>query len=278
LSDTDKPNVDEAGRPMSVPAYPSSEEHDAAAADHGKGHDRSSDPKRKRIPADEVIDDLASLIESPFLDQSGTAYCRVPSDKGGHGVVFPLRDRKVRSNLAYRYRQSRGHHAGPKHVNAAIDYVEGQLIQAWRPNPDLAASLTWRCFAGFLVDEPSGTKSANDILVKLREVARANCLLTGFEHLPDNATAMGKWLARHQIALRAQGIELSRPTRHSTTRLWAWQTVEPDDAGDTSIPHESWPATVAAAPKNTERVEPDDTMSDAQLRKCLGGSLDDSGN
>jgi hypothetical protein len=106
----------------------------------------------------------------------------------------------------------------------------------------------------------------------LRRVAKKHRVLRGSELLPDNATAMGKWLARNQLRLRAYGIELSRPARRATKRLWAWQQIVPND-GDDATQENASRATDGGSPhQNTSPDVPDDAMTDDFLLEALGDS------
>lgn len=226
----------------------------------------------------EITDLLAAMIESPFLDRAGVAYCRLASATDGTGLVVPLRDRKVRSNLVYRFRRIHGFHPSVQRVTAALDYVEGRLMDKRQADPVLATCPVWKCFSRVLEDEDSGCASAGEILEKLRGVQRSKKLLKGKESLPATATAMGKWLKKHQLTLRGCELELSRPSRRSTKRLWAWQFVEHDDARDTLSRNVSPNATGAATNENTESETPHDRMSVEELREDLGDLIDDSGD
>jgi hypothetical protein len=239
--------------------------------------DNAASEKKARIQSAEVIDTLVTMIDgmSPFLDCSGTAYCNVKPDEGGDDVIFTLRDRRVRACLIYRYHRLHEVHPGRERVNEAIEYVEGRLLSMKTPNPTLQDCPTFRCFARILQDEESGAGSASDILTLLRKVARDNKLLKGLEKLPDNSTAMGKWLARSQLRLRAYGIDLSRPPRGSKKRLWDWQVVLAGDGRDTLPSHVAQAPTAASPQENKDNANPPDAMTDEILRQSLGDSLDD---
>jgi hypothetical protein len=234
--------------------------------------------KRPKETTAKVIDTLVTMIDgiSPFLDCSGTAYCKVKPDEGGGEVIFTLRDRRVRAYLIYRYRSSHEVHPGRERVNEAIEYVEGRLLSMKAPNPLPQDCPILRCFARVLQDEESGAGSASDILTLLRKVAKDNKLLKGLEKLPHNATAMGKWLARSQLQLRGLGIDLSRPPRGSKKRLWDWQVVLASDGRDTLLSHVSQAPTSASPQENKDNVTTLDAMTDETLRQSLGDSLDDN--
>ena len=236
--------------------------------------DNTETGKPKRRSATEVIDKLVEMIKemSPYLDMSGTAYCKLRADGG---VTFTLRDRRVRAYLIYRYHELHAVHPGRERVNEAIEFVEGQLLATTSPRSPLENCPVLRCLLCALQEEESGAGSAMEILQMLREVKRKHKnLLSGTEDLPDTPTAMGKWLARNQLRLRAYGIDLSRPPRGSKKRLWDWQVILASDGNDTCGTQVSPDQAAAWYPKNTGEAAPTDTMTDESITNALGDSLD----
>ena len=73
----------------------------------------------------------------------------------------------------------------------------------------------------------------------LRTVNKDSQLLKGAEKLPNNSSAMGKWLQKYQFALSAHGIELTRPPRGSHKRLWDWRQIVRDDDTSGTLPTEA---------------------------------------
>jgi hypothetical protein len=212
------------------------------------------------------------MIGDTFVDRSGKVFCQLPSTDGFPGIMVPLRDRTVKSSLFFRYHSKHKCHPSISRVNAAIDYVEGRQVTKMRSDTTISECPTWKCFRSLLEEEPSGTASADDLLKRLRKINSDHKLLKGKEILPRSATVMGLWLTRHQLTIRPFGVDLSRPTRRAKKRLWAWQTIEPDDASDTSLLH----ASVREKHQNTERDKPNDTMSGTELNHLLEGILDDT--
>jgi hypothetical protein len=236
--------------------------------------DNAETGKPKRQSATEVIDKLVEMIKemSPYLDMSGTAYCKLTADGG---VIFTLRDRRVRSYLIYRYHELHAVHPGRERVNEAIEFVEGQLLATTSPRSPLENCPVLRCLLRALQEEESGAGSAMEILQMLREVKRKHKgLLEGEEDVPDNPTAMGKWLARNQLRLRAYGIDLSRPPRGSKKRLWDWQVIHASDGNDTCSPQVSRKHAGASHQENTDEDASADILTDESITKELGDSLD----
>lgn len=187
----------------------------------------------------DVVDRLVKLIEKLkplFLDSSGQAYCTVGAEQQNQPLELPLRDWRVRSYLMCRYKTEHGDYARRDRVADAIDYCVGNLFDQRKEPLAIASCPIVRCFLRLVEARGDGAGSADDLLRMLRKVAtRPPRLLKGGARLPKNATAMGIWLVRRHLALRAYGIELDRPPRGSTKRLWSWrQIVRNDDACDTS--------------------------------------------
>src|SRR5437660_4899879 len=88
-------------------------------------------PARKRRQA--IVDRLIILISelNPFLDQFGTAYCRMPHAEDAKRMVVPLQSQAVRDLLFYRYRVR--HRSRPiwKQIGQAIAEVRGKLLETW---------------------------------------------------------------------------------------------------------------------------------------------------
>lgn len=236
--------------------------------------DNAETGKPKRRSATEVIDKLVEMINdmSPYLDLSGTAYCNLKADGG---VIFTLRDRRVRAYLIYRYHELHAVHPGRERVNEAIEFVEGRLLATTSPKSPLENCPVLRCLLCALQEEESGAGSAMEILNMLREVRRKHkTLLRGEEEIPDTPTAMGKWLARNQLRLRAYGIDLSRPPRGSKKRLWDWQVILASDGNDTCRPQVSLNHAATSHQENTGEAAPTDAMTDESITNALGDSLD----
>ncbi|HWG42811.1 MAG TPA: hypothetical protein VN688_08505 [Gemmataceae bacterium] len=213
----------------------------------------------------EIIDGLVKLIEklTPFLDCSGRAFCSMPHTDETKRGILPLRDRQVHALLAYQFRGEHEIYAGRDRVNEAIDYVEGKLL-ASRKGPIVAKDCpVLRCFLHAIEENDGGTGSAEDILKMLREVRTKRKLTKGAEKLPNNPTAMGKWLVKNQLILQAHGIEVFRPPRGSKKRLWDWRKIiRDDDTSDTSTTEVSQGASLPKPGDNNENRN-DDTSDEA---------------
>lgn len=247
----------------------------AANASTTASDPRQLDEQHLKTSADGV-EFLVALVRemNPYLDLTGTPRCRVKSDNAVDTLDFRLRDRSVRAVIGYLCKIRHGAPPSRERVAAAIDFVEGQLLSTRSPGAVLTDCPTTRCFRRLLEDEESGQGSAEEILGLLRSLAKTQRLLRGAECLPDNATAMGKWLTRSQLRLRTHGIELTRPGRRATKRLWAWQLVVPDDGCDAMPPQASPLRHDDAASQTTSPESPDDTMTDDFLLQTLGESCD----
>ena len=108
-----------------------------AATAPANPHEHPHEQVQKRSQDTEIIDRLAALIETPFIDNLGRVYCRVPTKDGNHGIVLPLRDHRVKCVLSYQYRLEHGCHPGVARTNAALDYVEGQQVTRMRSNASI---------------------------------------------------------------------------------------------------------------------------------------------
>ncbi len=216
----------------------------------------------------EVIDVLVKLIETmdPFLDCSGRAFCSMPhSDQTKRGIL-PLRDRQVRSLLFFRCKDEHTAYPARDRVNEAIEYYEGRLL-AKRQGPIVTKDCpVLRCFLHALDEEYGESGSAEDVLKMLREVNLRNRVLKGGEKLPKNPTAMGKWLAKNQLLLQANGVEIVRLRRGARKRLWDWRRIiRDDDTSDTSTPEASQGASRPNSAPNKEN-RPDDTLTEDEIR------------
>jgi hypothetical protein len=123
-----------------------------------------------------------------------------------------------------------------------------------------------RCFLHAIEENDGRTGSAEDVLKMLREVKKKTHLMKAAEKLPKNPTAMGKWLVKNQLILQAHGIEVFRPPRGSTKRLWDWRKIiRDDDASDTSTPEVSQGASLLKAKQDNE-IHQADTLTDQETR------------
>ena len=68
-----------------------------------------------------------------------------------------------------------------------------------------------RCFLRAVDDQGDGAGSAEEILKMLRTVNKDSQLLKGAEKLPNNSSAMGKWLQKYQFALSAHRDRIDSP-------------------------------------------------------------------
>lgn len=216
----------------------------------------------------DVIDHLVRLVEkmAPFLDCSGRAFCSMPHQDETKRGILPLRDRQVRSLLAFQFREENEVYPGRDRVNEAIDYVEGKLL-ATRKGPIVSADCpVLRSFLHAIEESDGGTGSAEDILKMLRELNKKSKLLKGAEKLPKSPTAMGKWLVKNQLLLQAHGIEVFRPPRGSKKRLWDWRKIiRDDDTSDTSTSEVSQGASLSNSGQFNEN-EPNDTLTEEENR------------
>jgi hypothetical protein len=216
---------------------------------------------------------LVKMVRETLVERCGTVLCRVPTDGNGVGIVLPLRDRKLRSSLIYRFFKEHGKHPKTAAVNAALDHIEGEQVAKLRLSDSVSKDPVWKCFKQLLEGEPEGAASAGDLLQKLRGINRTHKLLQGKEALPEKPIHMGFWMRKHQTDLLHLGLHVSRPPRKASTRLWSWSQIDPDDKSDTSLLDPS----VTAEPINTMQQSPDDTLSKAKMREEFGDLLDGDG-
>lgn len=234
-------------------------------------------PPLGRLPrtvAADGTDSIVAIIETmaPYLDQSGTARCRVKSDSAADSLDFRLRERSVRAVIGYAHSTAYGSPPRKERVTEGLDFVEGKLLSTRAACADLQACPTARCFRRLLEDDEGGQGSAEEVLILLRRVAKKHRVLRGGELLPNNAIAMGKWLARNQLRLRSYGIELSRPARRATKRLWAWEQIVPNDGDDATQQNASLVPGGETSQQITSPDVPDDAMTDDFLLEALGDS------
>lgn len=234
-------------------------------------HDRDT-PETPQENRAVVIENLVTLIEemNPFLDCSGRAYCFMPHADATKRGMLPLRDRQVRSVLSFRHWEE--HHAYPdrSRVTDAIEHFEGRLL-ANRIGPSVSADCpVLRCFLLATHDEEGGSGSAEDVLRMLRLANERNRLqLNRKTKLPLNPTAMGKWLAKNQLNLQSHGIEVFRPPRGSTKRLWTWRKVITDgDTCDTSKLEVSQQASLPKLLLGNEKLQ-HDTLTEEELHTLM---------
>jgi hypothetical protein len=216
-----------------------------------------------------IIDDMR-----PFLDDEATAFCRLRAVNGGNGIAVPLRDRRVKSSLVYRYRQTCGGFLTTKLLRTAIDFVEGRLLDTRKPEPSLRHCPITACLATLIRDTGGGAGSAEELLDSLRKVAKKYDLWALADALPDSPDKLGLWLTANTVALKAFGIDLTRPKRRAQKRLWDWRAIVPHDGSDTLEDYLSLIPNAAKAPQNKESVKPGDTMSPDELFAEIGDSID----
>jgi hypothetical protein len=216
---------------------------------------------------------LVEMVQETLVERCGTVFCRVPTDGNGVGIVIPLRDRKLRSSLIYRFFKKYDKHPKIADVNAALDHIEGEQVAKLRPSDSVSKDPVWKCFKPLLEEEPDGAASAGDLLQRLRGLNRTHTILQGNEALPENPAKMGCWLRKHQTDLLYLGLHVSRPPRKASTRLWSWSQIDPDDASDTSLLDPS----ATEKPINTKQKSPDDTLSKAKMREENGDLFDGDG-
>jgi hypothetical protein len=224
------------------------------------GHRTVLPPDRKA----KVLNHLVTLVEelAPFLERSGQAYCRMPHKEKEKQAVQSLRSRSVRSLLVYRYCKEHKEPPDRDCINGAIDYCEGKLLDQ-RIGPTILSNCpVLRCFLRAIDDRGDGAGSAEDILKMLRSTNHDSRLLKGAERLPTNPTAMGLWLRNNQLILQSHGIELDRPPRGSTKRLWSWRQIIPDDDASDALRSEVSPNVSLPNPLQGNDNQADDTLLD----------------
>jgi hypothetical protein len=220
--------------------------------------------------AEKDVDRLVAMLKNSLITREGEAWCRLPTDDGHDGIAVPLRDRKLQSALVYVFHQKYGRDPRPIQVNTAIQRVWGEQLSRMREGTTLLECPTWRCFQQLVLNEPSGANSAEEIRTKLIALAVTEKLLKGKESLPQTPDAMGVWLTRHRLSMPHYGVELTRPTRLAKKRLWAWQTIEPDDTSDTSLIDPS----VREAQQIKDVSNAPDTMSQDETNTLVGEFVD----
>lgn len=173
---------------------------------------------------------------SPFLDSSGKTFVIMPHNNEKIQITEPLRSSKVRCILTSRYKKKCKSFLRPHSVLTPISFVEGCLLEN-RKNYMVDGNYPpLKCLNRFIEEEGEYSGSAHDILDRLRDVNKKYGLLKGTEKLPENPTAMGKWMTKNQLLLQANCFEVSRPSRSATKRLWYLRKIiRDDDASDTSM-------------------------------------------
>lgn len=222
-----------------------------------------------------MVDNIVGMIDEfrPFIDCTGTPYCRLPNEKKKHRVFLPLRDKQVRALLLYQYYTRHRIHPGRHRISEAIEFVVGRLLAKRKGSTTTRNDPVLRCVFCVFDDDEGGCGSAGEILQLLRDASKKHKLLTGAEKLPSNATAMGKWLARNQKLFPAYGFELSRPPRGAKKRLWDWRAVIPDDTSDR--PFLKVP-TVSKPPNADDRGQKgaaNDDVTEDEFTSLLGDAL-----
>ncbi len=182
-------------------------------------------------PPDTPIGILVGLVKEmePFLDSFGVAHCVIPASNG-QKRTWRLNAPAVTDLLTYRYFSENKERPSPRDIGAAMAIVRGELWHT-RSEPiieDTCPVLRTMCKAATIKESWMG--SASELLSLLQEVSRDNDLLQNGEELPRNPDAMGIWLSKNVLTLRANGIELYRPRPTAQKRLWAWLRLpQPND-------------------------------------------------
>jgi hypothetical protein len=176
----------------------------------------------------------------PFLDNFGVAHCIMPTGSGAGQGIWRLDDAAVSDLLTYRYFTEHKEAPSPRDVGAALAIIKGELWHT-RREPIIEEScpvLRTMCKAAESMESWIG--SAGDLRKLLQTLAHDFGLLKRGEQLPQSDDAMGVWLSKNAMRLRARGIELSRPKATARKRLWTWQRLSrADDTSDTLGEQES---------------------------------------
>lgn len=189
----------------------------------------------KQKNRDEVLVEFIMEM-SPFLDSSGKAFVIMPHINEKVRIAEPLRSSKVRSLLTCRYKNEHKSFLRPNSVLGPISFVEGHLLENRKDYMVDGNYPALKCFYQFIEEEGEYSGSAHEILDRLRYVNKKYGLLKGTEKLPENPTAMGKWMTKNILLLQANCFEVSRLSRSATKRLWYLRKIiRDDDTSDTSM-------------------------------------------
>lgn len=187
-------------------------------------------------PAITQLESLLSLFNEmdPFLDSGGWAYLSIKDPDGVSRMVLKMEDQRVRSLLMSLYLERHKHLPAWDQVYKAMVLVHGRLLKNRKGSKSIDP--TMRVFLKAASDHEGWAGSAKDVLELLRSAQKAHKVTKNTHQLPISPTAMGIWLTVHQLPLLGHGIELYRPTRRSTKRLWAWRLVtKTSDTCDASM-------------------------------------------
>lgn len=198
--------------------------------------------------ADSPIDRLQGLIAEldPFLGDCGTACCKMTVGDSKLKITWRLNDGAVSDLLAYRYYAKYKEAPSAREIGAALAIIRGELWHTRREPIITDACPTLRTMRKAAENMESWSGSASDLLNVLRKVAHEYALLKENEELPKNEDAMGIWLSKNALPLRAYHIEVWRPKPTARSRLWAWRRVAlGSDTSDASHGQSAQPASAA---------------------------------
>jgi hypothetical protein len=178
---------------------------------------------------------LMSLVKDmgPFLDGQGTLYCRIPDPAGQPSVTWPLESEAALSVITYRSFSELGDVPSPGTLSRVISLVRGEL---WQKRPTVNPSdRTWDAVVKAIKKSSDiwgdFQGSASEILERLKEDSENEAAI--FDQLPESPDRLGIILGRIGLLLRQEGIELYRPPRTESRRLWGWRKIVPEAARDT---------------------------------------------
>jgi hypothetical protein len=187
---------------------------------------------RSSTPTDwnsqERVEELLMNCE-PFLSSTGKAYCYMINNQTDRRICHEIRSQDIRDIIIFRHHQQFGCIPSAKHIDQAIALVVGRLwddsIAVQKP-----LHLVTRLLLQLTAEVESGVGSASELRDQL---VIANGYLE--DGLPPNPSALGRLLTVLVMEAREVGIELHRPKRFATKRLWVWRRHTFNDANDTTM-------------------------------------------
>jgi hypothetical protein len=188
---------------------------------------------------DRTLNKLVQLVKemSPFLDVHGTVYCRIPGTGTKTSITWRLESEAVLSLVMFRSFSELQVLPTAAMMKQVACLVRGELWY-FRP-PAVPTDGPWTATLNAIKKsaEISGDflGTSSDMLDRLREDVRDDTDV--YSELPNSPDQLGLVLNRIGLLLRQEGIELYRPRRTETRRLWAWRSIlreDPPDASATS--------------------------------------------
>lgn len=245
------------------------------ASRHSEGGEVSPGPAPPMpTQRDICVERLVGLLKEmkPYLDSFGRAYCGgLGRDAKGRGG-WPLDSQPVLSLLTYRHLDRHLTTPPRSAVDLARTIVVGWLWETRTTPTDAESSLPAVVKVILEMVEEAGdfVGSATEAEAQIREFSRQHpgCLRAD-ETLPDSPDKVGLVLSQVGMVLLDHGVELFRPQRKDSKRLWAWRKLR--GANDTRDTPDAKPGDVSGSGSAQQAItsgndDGTDTYTPAQRR------------